>query len=337
MARPVFRRSLALAVAALVLAWPVGEAAAKAGKGFGMGSRGSQTFSAPPATNTAPRPGAPIERSMTQPGQTNPGVNQARPGQPAAQPGGSFGRGLLGGIAGGLLGAGLFGLLMGSGFGGMAGVLGLLVQVALIGGLVWLALRLFRRRQQPAYAGMPGPAPSERPSPLNRAGFDSGLNGGPGGLNAGRSPLFGGGSAPSPRKAGFDGVGLAAADFDTFEKLLGDVETAYGRGDLATLRQAATPEMAGYLADDLAADAEAGRVNRIDDVKLLQGDLAEAWREGTTDYATVAMRFSMVDRTLDKATGRLLDGSEEPAETTELWTFRRDVGGTWKLSAIQPA
>jgi predicted lipid-binding transport protein (Tim44 family) len=175
------------------------------------------------------------------------------------------------------------------------------------------------------------------PSPLNRAGLDSGANSGSG-LNAGRAPLFGGGAAaPSPRKAGFDGVGLTGADFNMFEKLLGDVEIAYGRGDLATLRQAATAEMAGYFAEDLAADAEAGRVNRIDDVKLLQGDLAEAWREGTTDYATVAMRFSMIDRTLDKATGRLLEGSEEPSETTEVWTFRRDAGGAWKLSAIQPA
>ncbi|NJO53507.1 MAG: TIM44-like domain-containing protein [Bacteroidales bacterium] len=138
------------------------------------------------------------------------------------------------------------------------------------------------------------------------------------------------------RKAGFDGVGLTAADFDAFEKLLGNIETAYGRGDLSTLRQNTTAEMAGYLATDLAADAEAGRVNRIDDVTLLQGDLAEAWREGNVDYATVAMRFSMVDRILDKATGRLLEGSEQPAETTEVWTFRRDAGGAWKLSAIQP-
>ncbi|ALK09232.1 TIM44-like domain-containing protein [Blastochloris viridis] len=322
-ARPTFLRLAAVAATGLLLAWPVGDAMAKAGKSSNMGSRGSQTFSAPPATTTAPRPAAPIERSMTQPGQTNPGVNQARPGQPAAQPGG-FGRGLLGGIAGGLLGAGLFGLLMGSGFGGMAGLLGLLVQVALIGGLVWLALRLFRR-PQPALAG--GPA-ARGPAPLNRAGLD-------GGADMGRRPMFGGGGAPAQRKAGFDGVGLTAADFDSFEKLLSDVEIAYGRGDVATLRQNTTPEIAGYFADQLAADGTAGRVNRIDDVKLLQGDLAEAWREGPTDYATVAMRFSMVDRTLDTSSGRLLDGSEQPSETTEVWTFRRDNGGAWKLSAIQ--
>ena len=45
-----------------------------------------------------------------------------------------------------------------------------------------------------------------------------------------------------------------------------------------------------------------GVVNRISDVKLLQGDLAEAWREGDTDYATVAMRYALNDTYVDPAT-----------------------------------
>jgi hypothetical protein len=36
-------------------------------------------------------------------------------------------------------------------------------------------------------------------------------------------------------------------------------------------------------------------------VKLLQGDLAEAWREGDTDYATVAMKFALKDSTVESA------------------------------------
>ncbi len=76
-------------------------------------------------------------------------------------------------------------------------------------------------------------------------------------------------------------------------------------------------------------------VNKISDVKLLQGDLAEAWREGDTDYASVAMRYSLVDKTVDRATGRLVEGSEQPNEVTEVWTFVRPRGGNWELSAIQ--
>ena len=76
-------------------------------------------------------------------------------------------------------------------------------------------------------------------------------------------------------------------------------------------------------------------INKVSDVKLLQGDLAEAWREGETDYASVAMRFSLVDKTLERATGRLVAGSDQPTEATEVWTFVRPSGANWELSAIQ--
>jgi predicted lipid-binding transport protein (Tim44 family) len=74
-------------------------------------------------------------------------------------------------------------------------------------------------------------------------------------------------------------------------------------------------------------------VNRVSDVKLLQGDLAEAWREGNSEYATVAMRFALNDTTVDRASGRVVDGG--PQEVSEMWTFRRSNGGPWLLSAIQ--
>ena len=96
----------------------------------------------------------------------------------------------------------------------------------------------------------------------------------------------------------------------------------------------ATPEMVSYFSNDLAANKSRGVENKVSDVKLLQGDLAEAWREGETDYATVAMRFSLVDKTVD-ASGKIVDGSDQPAEATEVWTFARRRGSDWELSAIQ--
>jgi predicted lipid-binding transport protein (Tim44 family) len=76
-------------------------------------------------------------------------------------------------------------------------------------------------------------------------------------------------------------------------------------------------------------------------VKLLQGDVSEAWREDGSDYATVAMRFALVDATVDRASGRVVSGDRDrPTEATELWTFRRDdrtPGDGWQLSAIQQA
>jgi predicted lipid-binding transport protein (Tim44 family) len=91
--------------------------------------------------------------------------------------------------------------------------------------------------------------------------------------------------------------------------------------------------MLSYFSEDLAANASKGVVNRVSDVKLLQGDLAEAWRESDTDYATVAMRYSLNDQTVDRDSGRVVEGG--PDEAAEVWTFLRARGGHWLVSAIQ--
>jgi predicted lipid-binding transport protein (Tim44 family) len=93
--------------------------------------------------------------------------------------------------------------------------------------------------------------------------------------------------------------------------------------------------MVAYFARDLEQNRARNVINKVSGTRLLQGDLAEAWREGDTDYASVAMRFSLVDRTIDRASGRLVEGSEQPSEITEVWTFVRPRGRNWELSAIQ--
>src|ERR1035437_1391732 len=127
---------------------------------------------------------------------------------------------------------------------------------------------------------------------------------------------------------------IAKADYDAFEKLLGDVQAAYSAEDLSALRAKVTTEMVSYFSEQLAQNASRGMINRVSDVKLLQGDLAEAWREGDADYATVAMRFALNDSIVERASGRTVEGGS-PSEVTELWTFRRARGGDWLLSAIQ--
>jgi len=61
---------------------------------------------------------------------------------------------------------------------------------------------------------------------------------------------------------------------------------------------------------------------------------ALTWREGRTDYATVAMKFALRDSMVERASGRIVEGGER-SEVTELWTFVRAGGGNWLLSAIQ--
>ena len=242
---------------------------------------------------------------------------------------GLFGGGLFGGLAAGFLGAGLFGLLFGHGmFGGLGGIfsfLGLIFQIGLIALIAMFVWRYFQRRNQPAYAGG---NPMYRDAP-GGAGLGSGLGSG---LGLG----LGGGSAPAGPAQRSDTVGITGADYDAFERTLGDVQAAYSNEDIGALRARATPEMLSYFSEDLAQNASRGVINRVSDVKLLNGDLSEAWREGGTDYATVAMRFSLHDWMIDRTTGRVVDGDPSRAqEVTEFWTFRRSRGGTWMLSAIQ--
>jgi predicted lipid-binding transport protein (Tim44 family) len=292
------------------------------------GSRGSRTYSAPPATQTSPNAARPIERSMTSPSRpAQPGAaTPARPTTPATQPGGFFSRGgILGGLAAGFLGAGLIGMLMGNGFlAGMAGFasfLGLLLQIGLVAFLVFLAWRWWQRRSQPQQAAYSAPGLGANrdlngEAPQRQGGLLNGF-----GLN-------GGSSAGEP-------IEIRPADYDAFERTLGEVQAAYSNEDLSALRQRVTPEMLSYYAEELAANQSRGVINKLTDVKLLQGDLAEAWREGDDEYATVAMRYSQVDRLIDRDSGRVVEGIDTPDEGVEYWTFRRAQGGPWMVSAIQ--
>ena len=291
-------RAIAVGVV-LVSALPVATtgADARAGGGFSVGSRGMRTFSPPGFTRTAPTGAQPIQRSET--------PSTGASGMPGAAPR-RFGFGS--GLVAGLLGAGLFGMFGGGGgFGGLFTLL-------LLGALVFFGLRLFRTRAAglaagPMFRGAPAFAGGQRPGSQPRAA----------GPSSGQAP-----STIEPR------------DFDAFEACLVDVETAYGREDLATLARLATPEMLRNFERDLRENHARGVHNDVGDARLLQGDLAESWREGPTDYATVAMRFSLRDLTVERASGRIVEGDpSRPQEASEHWTFRRDRSGPWLLSAIQ--
>ncbi len=313
MFRKLYRALTVFAVIAAASGLLASGADARVGGGFSSGSRGSRTFSAPPSTSTMPSASS-MQRTTTQPdlGTARPGYSGGFFGRP-----GFFGGGFLGSLAAGFIGAGLFGLLFGhgmmGGLGGFGSFLGLLFQLGLIAFIAMWIWRWMQRRNEPAYAG-----------PLYRDSYNP----------LGGMGLGGGQSAGAASAGGrSDGVGIGNPDYDAFERLLGEIQTAYSNEDINALRARATPEMVSYFSEDLAENASRGVVNRVSDVKLLQGDLAEAWREGGSEYATVAMRFSLNDTMVERASGRVIEGG--PQEVVESWTFRRVAGGPWMLSAIQ--
>ena len=304
---------LSALLATLVMAFSlVAVDTAEARRGGSFGSRGVNTSRVIPATPTSPNVTNPVQRTMTdgttQRNTLGTGVNSVRP---------SLFGGLGGALLGGFLFSGLFGMMFGYGFGGFGGMLALLVQIALVALVVNL---LFRRRQQPAMAGGGGlnyevpNANAARPS-------------------AGSTPR----SSASRRAGQRDAVGITDGDLAQFDTRLNELQDAYSREDYAALRRITTPEVMGYLAEELGENASRGVRNEVFDVKLLEGDVAEAWREDSAEYASVAMRYESRDITRNRATGEIVSGDEQVTATTEIWTFKRQNRGPWLISAIQEA
>ena len=136
--------------------------------------------------------------------------------------------------------------------------------------------------------------------------------------------MFGGAARAAPQTTP---ITIGPDDYQAFERRLQESQGAYSNGDVGTLRRIATPEMAGNFEQELANNDRQGVVNHISDVRLVSGDLSEAWREGNSDYATVAMKFSLIDVTTEKQSNRVVDGNAStPQQVTEVWTFVRQAG-----------
>jgi predicted lipid-binding transport protein (Tim44 family) len=233
---------------------------------------------------------------------------------PGAAGGGSFVQRhpFLTGLAGGLLGSWLFGHVANAeGVGGAGSVFGTLLRLAVIGLLIWLAIRLFRARV--LSSGWPG---------MFRA-------------------VSGGAAAgPASRFRGRD-VNLPDADLQAFQRLHAAIQDAWAAGNLERMRGLMTPEMLSHFSQELARNASRGLRNVVSNVQLLRGELSEAWEEGDRQYATAFLRWRAIDYMLRLAAppgdrSAVIGGDpRSPAEFEEAWTFVRRRGSGWLLSAIQ--
>jgi predicted lipid-binding transport protein (Tim44 family) len=213
------------------------------------------------------------------------------------------------GLVGGFIGAGLAGMLFGhsawAADGGAGAGIGMLLQLLVIAGLIWLVIRMFRRRSEMATAGA---------QPYARS--------------------VGAMAAPAARDP--VDIPVTEADYNAWSELLVGVQSAWSSADLGRLRQYVTPEMLSYFSEQLAANSSRGVENRVEQVSLLKGDVEEAWAEREFEYVTARLRWSAVDYTVRTGTNTVVDGDpSRPQEVSEVWTFVRSRGGHWLLSAIQ--
>ena len=255
-------------------------------------------------------------------------------------------------MLGGLLVGGLIGSLL---FGGMGGGLGRgwvggigLMEIVLIGGLIFFAICWMRRRQAagaagtPAYAGGYGASgPSVgRLAALGRVGvlrrrivvappvatLDA---------PAELSDLDRGVGHIRQMDAQFDPAAFGESATDMFFK----IQAAWTNRDMSRVTDLLTPEMRGVLQAQCDKLRTERRINRLENIAVRQAAVTEGWQEKGQDFVTVYFLASLVDYTTDESGAQVLDGSRtEPVKFEEYWTFARPVGpNPWKLSAIQQA
>lgn len=238
---------------------------------------------------------------------------QAQPSRDAGAVGRSSqtqqGRGLfggMGGLFGGLLAGTLIGsLLSGHGFSG-----GGLLDILLIGLLVYLALKFFAGRMRPAEAA------AGRQQAAFTDNRDISPEGGPG-WDRLRSD-----ACPAPPRSGIP------ADFDAGEFLRGAkmaytrLQASWDKRDLDDIAHFATPAVLEKIREDLAADPSPGATELLlVNARLLHVEKTEG-EERAEVFFDVLMRES--------------PDQPAPSSAKEIWHFlRAGAYGNWKLDGIQ--
>jgi len=223
--------------------------------------------------------------------------SQAAPAAPAATPRPAGNR-WLGPIAGLAAGLGLGWLIGQGGLGGMGGTL---LMMALVGFAVFLVIRLLTRPKTEGnlqFAGA-GNEPGYAPPPSLTPGI---------------------GAQPQPNiPAGFDTAGFLRQAKLNFVKL----QAVHDSGKLDELREFTTDEMFESIKQDLREHAASGQQT---DVVTLNADLLEVATEGDTHWASV--RFSGMVRE---------NANAQPESFQEIWNLAKPVSGAtgWVLAGIQ--
>jgi len=306
---------------------------ARAGGGRSMGSRGSKSFSAPQT---------PASPSQSAPGMSTPGRNPA-PGSPAQPSGGFFSRspfmaGLAGGLAGGMIGSLLFGGLGHASPGGVAGGGIGFIEIALLGLLLYLAYRFFKRRREQSlatassYAGAStetGVYPGSAQTPYPHA------SGYP------QEPVSGHGEVAR----GMDQIRSFDPSFDeerfkeTAQDLFFRIQAGWTNRSLSGIEGILTGEMADYFNKEFETMNRKGVINRLENIAIRKVEIAEAWQESGKDYITTLFTANLLDYTVDAVNREVVEGDKlNPVKFQEYWTFCREIGSPrWQLSAINQA
>ena len=248
----------------------------------------------------------------------------------------SFGGGLLGGLAGGMLFHSLFGgpSAQGGGTGGGGGGIGLM-DILLLAGIAYLVYWYIKkkRREAEASAGYYQSSGTVElpPQPQYPPMYDQLQGAAP----QGDHDLEQGLANIRQFDPGFDEAKFQDMGMDTFFKIQG----AWANRDMAPVKNLLTDEMFRIFQQDADHLKGQKKINRLENIAVRSVDITEAWQESGTDFITARFYANLLDYNVDETTGQVVEGSKtEPVKFEEYWTFTRSVGNNpWQLSAINQA
>jgi len=243
----------------------------------------------------------------TQPSQNNNQQSYNRSSQPQqAQPGQRppfFNSGMFKGLVGGMLLGGLFSMFMGHGF--QFGSPGL-IEILLIGGIIFLLFRRFTKAKQAMnyqYASNTGS--------VQEIGTYEGA------------------------AAGTQSVSVDEQFFrDLAQTTYKTLQGAWSKGDLASVKNLITARMYEYLDKQLQELNSQGLKNIVEIVYIGEVSVVEVEGEGDNRVAVVRIDTLLRDYTLDK-NNNIVEGSKDtPSDAREYWAFV-GRGLDWKLDDIR--
>jgi predicted lipid-binding transport protein (Tim44 family) len=291
---------------------------ARVGGSRSSGSRGSRSYSTPSQPYSTPSP----TRQPTSPTQP------MSPQMPQQQP--SMWRNLAMGVAGGFLGSLLFsGVSHGMGTGGFGGSGFGLIEILLLGGLLYFLYSYFKRKRQAESAA----------ATYHQTGTSSSME-----QKTSYAPSIQQQGPADDVETGLRHIRQLDASFDEnkFSDLCMDnffkIQGAWINRDMTSVKNVLTEEMFGILQGDADTLKTEKKINKLDNIAVRTVEITEAWQEGGQDFITVRFLANLLDYTVSES-GELLSGSKtEPVKFVEYWTFTRPAGSNkWQLSAINQA
>ncbi len=258
---------------------------------------------------------------------------QTQSPQAVANPvgGGSFARGLAGGVMGGFLGSMLFGgMAHGAGTGGIGGSGFGLFEILLLAGLGYFIYRWVARRK--ALAGNTGSAFSQDGDSSFR------LFSGPGTQKESRSintedPLVTGVREIWAVDDGFDPDTFKEAAQDLFFK----IQAGWTRRETSVLKPFVGDQLLDEYTQHFDELKQQGHLNRLENIAVRNVELIAAGVQDREIFVTVRFTANLLDYTVDEKSGKIVRGdNENSVKFEEAWTFATPAGSrAWKLEGIE--